>query len=207
MPGNSTRGAISSDGERIFWEAKQNLYLRDMARGETLQLDQAEGCAGCTSGGGHFQIASADGSRVLFTDENKLTEGSGAGVGKRDLYECQIVASGEGEESCKLSDLTPKHGAEGADVRGGVLGASEDGAAVYFVANGVLSEAANARGEKAKPRQPNLYVHRGGASEFIATLAGEDEHDWDRKAPGPADARLAQRPLPGVDVPSAADGL
>jgi hypothetical protein len=52
----------------------------------------------------------------------------------------------------------------------GVLGASEDGEDVYFVASGVLAAGAT-------PGQPNLYlVHAGGAAAvtFIATLSSED---------------------------------
>ena len=179
----ATRGAISADGNRIAWSKnKEALYLRDMALGETVQLDAKQaGCEACESGGGKFQFASADGSRVFFTDTHRLTTDSGGesltAVGKRDLYECQIVQLA-GKLSCKLTDLTPARGAEAAEVQGSVLGASEDGTSVYFVAKGVLSEAANARGEKAEAGKPNLYVDSNGVSEFIATLAKEDNHDW-----------------------------
>jgi hypothetical protein len=180
----SARGAISSDGERIVWtrEKTGTLYLRDMAREETVQLDAAQaGCGSCGSGGGKFQLASADGSRVLFTDERPLSEGSGAGLEKADLYECVIVVSG-GKLGCELTDLTPSRGGEAAEVPGGVLGASKDGSSVYFVAKGIQSETANARGQKAQPgkatRKPNLYVRRDGTTEFIATLSEGDNQDW-----------------------------
>jgi hypothetical protein len=182
LKGDATRGAISSDGSRILWQSSTTLYLRDMALGQTLQLDESEGCGECTSGGGRFQFASSDGSRVLFSDGGSLTKG--AGTEGSDLYECLIVQVGQAL-TCKLSDLTPKHGAESAKVQGGVLGASADGSTVYFVAEGVQSEEANARGQLAIAGQPNLYVHRGGRTEFIATLSREsvggalaDETDW-----------------------------
>jgi hypothetical protein len=186
LESNAARGAISSDGSRIFWQSSTNLYLRDMALGQTLQLDEPEeGCGeGCTSGIGHFQFASSDGSRVLFSDEGSLTKSAGAEAGKPDLYECVIVRSGEAL-TCKLSDLTAKHGSESADVLGEVLGASMDGSTIYFVAEGVQSEEANARGQLPTPGQPNLYVRRDGRTEFIATLSSEsvggalaDETDW-----------------------------
>jgi DNA-binding beta-propeller fold protein YncE len=182
----TVRHAISSHGNRIAWTAKGNLYERDMARGETVQLDEAEAvggepCTECESGGGVFQIASVDGSRVFFTDTHRLTKSSGAdntaGSQKADLYECQVVVEAN-KLMCELEDLTPANGLEGASVQGGVLGASEDGSAIYFVAEGVLSEAANARDQKARSGQPNLYVHEDGGTRFIATLESEDVHDW-----------------------------
>jgi hypothetical protein len=187
----STRGAISSDGNRIVWSVgapgPEDLYLRDMAREETLRVDESEGCGECTSGSGAvFQFASSDGSRVFFTDSQRLTEHSGAEPGKPDLYECEVVPVGE-SLTCKLSDLTPKNSkGEGADVLGSVLGAAADGSAIFFVADGVQSEEANGGGQLPVAGQPNLYVHRGGRTEFIATLPSEavgaklaDETDWD----------------------------
>jgi hypothetical protein len=190
LESNAPRGAISADGQRVFWEsavpAGQHLYVRDMTLGQTLQLDlPEEGCGGCTGGKvARFQFASSDGSRVFFSDEHPLTEHSGAEAKKPDLYECQIVLVGE-TLTCKLSDLTPAHEAESADVLDGVLGASADGSAIYFVADGVQSEQANARGKLPTAGQPNLYVHRGGRTEFIAMLSSEsvgglpaDQTDW-----------------------------
>ncbi len=180
---------ISADGTRVVWAAQpQSLYLRDMSRGETVQLDKVQaGCeegTECTkSGGGRFQSASSDGSRVFFTDSQRLTKDSGAAAsGKADLYECRILIGEDGKLSCALSDLTPIHGGEGAAVRGGILGASADGSYLYFVAKGIQSEARNARGEEAVAGQANLYVRRGEATSFIATLAGGDQHDWSEVA-------------------------
>jgi DNA-binding beta-propeller fold protein YncE len=184
----AARGAISNDGSRVVWEAKPNLYVRDMSLKETVQLDEAEGCGGCTSGGGRFQFASADGSRIFFTDHNKLTSDSGAAPeggepteGHFDLYECKVVTSPK--LACeKLTDLTPKRVVEGkeegANVQGSILGASEDGSIVYFVAQGVQSEAPNIRGESAIAGKPNLYVRNGTTTTFITTLAGSDRYDW-----------------------------
>lgn len=176
------RGAVSPDGSLVDWTGPSGLYLRDTARGETIELDEAQGGNG-SSGGGQFQLAGADGRRVLFTDTHELTADSGAepgggapGEGHADLYECRIVLSPAA--SCQLHDLTPLNGAEGAQVQGSILGASADGAYVYFVAKGVQSEAANARGQKAQPEKANLYLSHEGQIGFIATLSGGDETDW-----------------------------
>jgi hypothetical protein len=187
----AARGAISSDGSRIAWEAAPDLYLRDMTSGvtgETVQLDKAEEvggepCEKCTSGGGRFQFANTEGSRVFFTSTHRLTNDSGAvNEAKADIYECQIVVEG-GKLKCKLEDLTPKrvtpeHGEESAEVLGSVLGASSDGSSLYFVANGVQSDA-NGEGKRPTSGQPNLYVRHEGSTEFIATLSSGDETDWD----------------------------
>ncbi len=181
--GGGARGAISPDGSLIDWTGPiGGLYLRDTARGETIELDEAQGGSGA-SGGGEFQLAAADGRRVLFTDTQKLTADSGAepgqgapGEGHADLYECAIVLSPA--PSCQLRDLTPVNGGEGAQVQGSILGASADGAYVYYVAKGVQSVAPNARGQKAQPEKANLYLSHEGQVSFIATLSGGDEKDW-----------------------------
>ena len=67
----------------------------------TVQVDASQ--IGGAGGGGSFQAMSADGSTVLFTDENQLTPGSTAEAGKPDLYECVLP---EGASRCELSDLT-----------------------------------------------------------------------------------------------------
>jgi hypothetical protein len=172
----AARRAISSDGSRIVWGAESNLYMRDMTLEETAQLDEASCSAeeGCESGAGKFQIASSDGSRIFFTDAHRLSGDAGE-AGTADLYECRIPLD---EVNCELTDLTPKHGEESAAVQGGLLGASEDGAYLYFVANGVQSEAPNARGQSATAGQPNLYVRHGSTTSFIATLSSGDSHDW-----------------------------
>ena len=108
--------------------------------------------------------ASSEDSRIFFLDNSKLTADSNSG--SNDLYECEVVEVA-GRPRCNLTDLTPNAGAEAANVKM-VLGASEDGAYVYFVAEGAL--AAGARGGA-----NNLYVRHGGSTTFIAVVSSEDE--------------------------------
>jgi hypothetical protein len=64
--------------------------------------------------------------------------------------------------------------AESASVLG-VVGVSEDGEDVYFVAEGVMGLGANGEGAAPEAGQPNLYLERHGqAPVFIATLSPED---------------------------------
>ncbi len=199
------RHAISEDGARVVWNAGGHLYVRDMVKGETVRVDAPESPIKATelTGPEHpvFQTASTDTTKIFFTDEQRLTSDSTASKveGRPDLYEYDLTTR-------KLSDLTiDSHAGESAAVRGFMIGASEeagdDGATVYFVANGILSETANALGEKASKggcvnksggevKLPgatcSLYVERldttsgtWGAPTFIATLSGEDLPDWE----------------------------
>lgn len=195
--------AISDDGSRVFWSTEQHLYLSDtsVVPEHTIQLDVVQpGASGEGTPDAIFQTASSDGSQVFFTDEQALTEGAGAVKGHPDLYVYDAVGG-------TLTDLTPPHGGEHADVRSLVLGASEQGCDhgqddcyVYFVANGALSEAEGPHGEVAThgscgvERYPdatcNLYVeHEGSAGQwaaprFLARLSGEDQPDFQAQFEG-----------------------
>jgi DNA-binding beta-propeller fold protein YncE len=222
---DNARRALSTDGSRVFWESQGTLYVRDTALQQTLQLDAAEPeCLAkgeCESGGGQYQIASSDGSRVLFTDRQRLTKDAGAKLGttgpEPDLYECRLEVRA-GKLACGPSgpvDLTPLTGGESANVQGDILGASEDGSAIYFVAQGTLGTGPNARGESAIAGQPNLYVRRDGMTSLIATLAGGDSFDW-RDEPSLQPTRvspggqwlsfMSERPLTGYDNRDASSG-
>jgi hypothetical protein len=171
---------ISTDGSRVFWTDLNtgDLYVRENdaapqsplgEKGEclvpsdacTVQVDVSHGGSG-SGGGGVFWAASSDGSMVFFTDESQLTSDSTAAAGEPDLYEYDVKSGG-------LTDLSvDTNVGEHAGVQG-VIGASEDGQYVYFVATGVLAE-------DAVTGQPNLYLSHSGAITFVATLSQEDNH-------------------------------
>ena len=192
---------ISADGSRVFWTAVETkeageefvyrpkaLYVRENdaqpqseVEGEyctepgkacTVQIDAAEPeCASCASGGGKFWTASSDGSNVFFTDEGRLTGSSTAATGEPDLYEYEV--NGKSGEPGTLTDLTVTKTGAHADVQG-VVGASEDGSYVYFVADGVLTEGKNLEEKEPVAGQPNLYLHHDGETTYVATLSVED---------------------------------
>jgi hypothetical protein len=220
------RHAISEDGSRVEFSSGPHLYLRDLAKGQTVQLDlPEEQCLGkeeCGEGeaSAHFQLASPDGSRVLFTDPQRLSSDAGRTPGEADLYQCEIEEV-KGKLRCGLSDLTPAPGPhQAADVLGAVIGASEDGSWVYFVANGVLGDGAQhgasvgdckVNGDLGEG-QCNLYVSHEGVTHFIARLAGVDYPDWEGKQASELSrltarvspdghylAFMSQRPLTGYD--------
>lgn len=202
--GHNEDRTISADGSRVFWsqESVRTLFVRENIGQPQSPIDGAGRCAvlgdACTvqvdatkiaepkepkeeGGFGVFREASVSGSKVFFTDRRRLTPDSTAGTHQReDLYLFDV-------DTGRLTDLTVDNGGEGASVIG-VLGASEDGSYIYFIAEGALpGTGATASGE-------NLYVwHGSGASEgttrFIATLSSNDSghtgfhdpgiaHDW-----------------------------
>jgi hypothetical protein len=153
---------ISDDGSVVFFTDEVDLYARVNSTGSVIRVDASDG--GPESGRGRFQTASSDGSRVFFTDALRLTSDSTAnpGVGLPDLYEYDL----KGEQ---LTDLTVEDPL-GANVKG-VLGASEDGSYVYFVAGGALAKGAT-------HGCCNLYVwHRGtpATTTLIGSLSPNDE--------------------------------
>jgi hypothetical protein len=163
-----SRNAISDDGSRIFWTwggfgtASKLLAAGDGA--EPVQVDASQG--GPDPGGeGRFLAAAADGSRVIFSDQERLVPGATEG----DLYEYDFSRP----EGSRLVDLT---GGGGEPTKAqGILGASENAEYVYFVALGALGAGATAG-------EANLYLAHAGEVRFIATLDGAtDKEDWSRE--------------------------
>jgi hypothetical protein len=214
---NNTQHAISDSGLRVFWSAvlregpepneaeESHLYMRDTADEHTVRLDEPEAGvkkqvnSSAVKGEARFMTASAEGSTVLFTDSRPLTKESGseeeitATKRKADLYECEIL-----EDSCTLRDLTPLQGAEHARVLGTILGASEaDASRVYFVANGVLTDAANSQGEKATPGGCPNHSEIGVIQPLGATC---NLYLSTREAPGKFNTTFIAR-ISDLDVP------
>jgi DNA-binding beta-propeller fold protein YncE len=209
LPGGATLGhepelgyynvaarAISNDGSRVIFTTpsseafRGHLYMRDtLGEGQTIQLDAAQGVPEPVGGGSaQFQTASSDGSRVFFTDKQRLTADSTAEpaegeAAKADLYECEVVEAA-GKLTCHLKDLTVDHSeGEHAAVQGLLFGASEDGGSVYLVAQGVLAENENGNRETAQAGKDNLYALQETNGEwktgFIAQLSNEDAPEWE----------------------------
>jgi hypothetical protein len=176
------RHAMSNDGSRVFWKEGQGpeggpLYMRNTVTEQTVQVDApAPGVTAPPAYKPQFEIASADGSMVFFLDEEPLTldskltpVASGHTIGTSDLY-MYDTATGA------LTDLSVDHNAdEQAEVQNMVVGASEDGSVVYFVAKGVLAEGAESG-------KDNLYVESEAGSawstRFVAVLSEDDDEDW-----------------------------
>jgi hypothetical protein len=116
----------------------------------------------------------SDGEHIYWSTNGEAPSNPG-----NDLYRYD-VPSGE------LTDLAPDPEGNGAEVQG-VLGASDDGSYVYFVANGVLSEGASAgtcQGDLPKDvrGECSLYLEHDGQISFVARLKpndrGNDFQNW-----------------------------
>ncbi len=170
--GGGQEHMISNNGSRAIWGTGAELYLREgigTPQAHTVQIDETQGGLG-PSGGGKLMTASSDDTRIFFLDFRKLTSESS----NEDLYEFNTEAN----EGHRLTDLTVDHAdAAGAGVLG-MLGESEDGSYIYFVAVGKLAGSAIAG-------QPNLYMlHYNNEANLweeprlIATLVQADANDW-----------------------------
>ena len=190
----NVRHAISDDGSLVFWtwvaKGEKHLYVRDTQSHETLQIDTPAG-----SGEGHidpvYQTASADGSKVFFTDTQRLTADSRSirneAAASADLYVFELNAGTP--LSGTLRDLTPE-GTNGGAARllgnsgggGGVIGASEDGSYVYFVANGVLAPGAT-RGDCTT--SPSPQPHTATCNLYVATSTAANGRRRSSSPPSP----------------------
>jgi hypothetical protein len=140
-----------------------------------------------------FQDASADGSKVFFTDTQQLTDQATQGTGSALDGLCATTGS-----DCNLylydfgwpaghNLIDVSAGVGGAPVPGGprvqgVVATSADGSHVYFVAQGTLTGASNSQGQVPRGGADNLYVFDTETRHiaFVATLAPSDQtDDWE----------------------------
>ncbi len=201
------RHAVSADGSKAFWtyvpevpEVKGELskLLARIDNAETIQLDaeptgqEIEKPVKGSFGNGVFQAASKDGSIVYFTDTSKLIKGSKAEEGKPDLYRYEF---GKAEP---LSDLT--RGAVPGNVQG-IVGASDDGSYLYFVAGGVLSgeEEGPSGGESDGRRSQPLSLPRGQNQLHRPALRRRPKR-LGRPAEEPERPGHPRRPPPGLPL-------
>jgi len=154
--------AISANGSRVVWtEGREDYFIRDLARGETLELGTLE-----LGSGAEFEFLNAEGSRVFL------------GNGTSGSKVCEVkLNSTTNKLECVTTSL---------DGDGEVIGISRDGSYVYYVAREVQTTTENSEHAKAELGAPNLYMrHYGGepgsggweTPRFIATLTGNDGPD------------------------------
>ncbi|HST54718.1 MAG TPA: hypothetical protein VLJ42_02345 [Solirubrobacteraceae bacterium] len=170
--------AVSNDGSKVFFTdiaSTNQLYVRENGA-VTFDVSASQKTNGSGPGGtdphgaqpASFMAASADGSKVFFTSSSELTNdaNTGSSDGGNDLYQYDL-------QSGQLSDLTVDNNpadANGAQVQG-VVGSSDDGSYLYYVAAGTLAAGASTS-------VYNLYLRHAGASTFIAPLVSGDSPDW-----------------------------
>jgi hypothetical protein len=161
----SARGAVSDDGRRIFFSftalgscttaANQRVWVSDgNAEVEDLSASRCTTNCGATAQA-YFEVASYDGQRVYFTTEQKLVDGDQDDSARADLYVHDMSLPSQDRLRPVTASGSP---GEGAGVLG-VVRASDNGAYVYFAANGRPLSGANARGEVPQAGNNNLYLY------------------------------------------------
>jgi hypothetical protein len=167
---NSKEGKIGRTTLSTF-DSSPNCFAVSTCESEVIKLE-----------GSPFGIAS-DGEHLYWSVNGEAPSNAG-----NDLYRYDYEGHGDGG---KLTDLTADSNPgdpNGAEVYG-VLGNSDDGSTVYFVANGVLAEGASrgsCHGRYAAGGDVsgvcNLYVSHNGEVAFIAQIGNAD--NWRFRAHG-----------------------
>ncbi|MGH2903270.1 MAG: hypothetical protein ACRDK7_06770 [Solirubrobacteraceae bacterium] len=114
-----------------------------------------------------YATATPDGTDVLFTSKGALTSNANTdGDTTEDLYEYTVSTH-------TLTDISSEGLTDpnGSQVQG-VLGVSDDGTIVCFVAKGKLTA-------QATDGSDNLYVSDAGQLSYITTLSSFDHADWE----------------------------
>jgi hypothetical protein len=168
-PTRLTPHTISSDGSRIIFTDSStgsnrlngNLYMR-IDGTETVQINASEKTVPDEPQPAQFQTASADGTRVFFTTEEKLTDAPTHSESQLYMYDTNAPT---GHHLTLISaDHEP---ADGGSLAGtGVIGASNDGHYVYFIASGQL-----AAGQPVLGTDLGLYEWHDGVTSYIGRLA------------------------------------
>jgi hypothetical protein len=233
--GQSIAHAISADGSHVLFQATADEGAPDPAQTaeDTELYDRVDGSstievsapapgatpANATPESATFWAASADGSVVFFTSKAELTSDANTGPANEGdelyRYELPSLEHPSGELTDVTAGMTDSATESLEDVGGnvlGVVGSSEDGSYVYFVADGQLAGAG-------KEGEPNLYVAHEGHVSFVATLSPSDEHVWgsDYWQPGASEAYVtpdgrhlaftSMASVPSVGFPSGYDNV
>jgi hypothetical protein len=151
-----------------------------------------------------FQGAAVDGSPAFFTDTGQLTDnasedkragdsafggnpgcpGTAATSSGCNLYEFECPEHCEDTSHEHLVDVSAGDSSGRGPQVQGVLAIASNGADVYFVAHGVLTDGTNKAGKEPVPGGENLYAYTSGSEgatghlAFVATLSAVDRNQW-----------------------------
>jgi hypothetical protein len=169
-----TPHTISSDGSLVFFTDPTSgstgsdgaLYERNLATSSTVQINASEKALPDAAQPATFWDASWDGKRAFFTTAEQLTEDDTNDV--PDLYAYDTAAFGGGKHLSRLSLSTSADSFGGVQ---GVIGTSNDGSYVYFVASGQL-----VAGKPALESASGIYVWHDGTMAYVGELSdvGDD---------------------------------
>jgi hypothetical protein len=173
---------ISGDGSRVYWtDSADEVFVREnptqpqstVSSGKC--VTPADACTvQLSEGAARYWTATPAGEYAFYVENGKLYRFNfgklealekGSKSEAKDLEAAREVLAGEGVA----------HESAGVE---GVIGSSENGETVYYVATGKLTEGAVAG-------QPNLYREDAGVTTLVATLAARDnDNEWYNEVEG-----------------------
>ncbi|HEX3042035.1 MAG TPA: fibronectin type III domain-containing protein [Solirubrobacterales bacterium] len=175
--GESGDPGIAIDANNIYWtwgdeETIGRLSVNHLEPRVCLEDNEFCDQRFIEAGGVPFGLSTGD-NRLYWSVNGEASANPG-----NDLYRFEAA-------SRTLTDLTPDPNGDGGDVQG-ILGSSDDGSYLYFVANGVFgsaSEVGNCRLKSGANFEGacNLYVDHEGRVSFISRLsagAAGDQRNW-----------------------------
>lgn len=177
-----TPHVISESGERIVFISplsfiggasnSSKLYLRDRSgsAATTVQINVSETSLPSSPEAAFYQDASSDGSRIFFTTVERLADTAPPGGGTPHLYMYDVTPDQNGKH---LTQLDVDEGAGGDGPVAGVVGASDDGTYVYFLAKDQLFSGPN--GPPALNGNNALYLWHEGDLRYIGQATAFDE--------------------------------
>jgi hypothetical protein len=179
--GHYTQRTISGDGSRVFFTVgtgpgsnRGSLYMR-VNDATTAQINASERTVPESAQGALFGAASEDGRRAFFVTQENLTDDAAGGDNKLYMYD----ASKPDTDPHNLTLLSVDH--ETSDIGNvqGVIGASDDGRHVYFIAAGQL-----VAGQPILNGGFGIYAWHddgtpNGAIEYVGELADTSDSSFD----------------------------
>ena len=191
--GSLERNTVSPDGELVVFgdRASGQLYLREGSVA-TREISKSVRASADPNGrqSASFKGATPSLSKVFFTSGEKLTDDATTGPVSNgsDLYAFDTQTGRLTDLSVDVNPADPN----GANVLG-ILGASDSGDRVYFVAKGQIEPGKGTAG------QPNVYVWTPTETRYVMTL----------RLPGAQDDgdTVYWRPVPAPNKAVSADGM
>ncbi len=158
-----TADTISEDGSRVFFSdaGTGRIYMREPAAGRTIAI---------SAGQAYWRAATADGSKVFYTEGEALYR-----------FNVNVYEASKKPEPEALAEAREQLTGGAAGVLGTFGIATGSGSYAYFVATGVLSANESGNGEVAQAGEGNIYEWHDGKTSFIAKLSTEDlydEYNW-----------------------------
>jgi hypothetical protein len=170
-----TPHTISADGSRIFFTVPDDdlfgsrngtLYMR-LNHTTTVKLNESERSAHDSPQSATYWDASVDGSRVFFITTEALTDDAPVGGDhKLYMYDTLLPAS----DPHNLTLISPDSELSDPGNAQTVLGVSNDGHYVYFLAVGQL-----VAGQPVAGNDRRLYVWHDGTVRYIGAVSGADD--------------------------------